>query len=375
MNAESIDRVIALAEGAGLLVVHSFPEDAASVSWPSDVAADFISAAVKLQAGLVYVQPRSSKGPQWRLVGFPLQGIVNVFEAWDSEVSEEADSHATGLHDDFTDDEADLSSGFRVSVSWRDDDYEALPPTLRGLVDAALADVRYDQHSRTGGIEVLGELCADLATDDFERVQKATRGRFWDKVGRRLDAEADRIAPRLVQHPEYTTFDSAKVDALIRDEFGVTDERVAKRAGRKASEMARENGTSERHMRERREEARRIRANLPSLVVDQACFTNRIAQHHSLLDRHLDGVTSSWGDALASGIVQVETPEEQKSREMRFGAAAHDLKAQGMSGAAISRTLGIGKSAVDKLLQTKRPNVNLTPDDPIVLELAPSLRS
>src|SRR6201999_3950082 len=80
--------------------------------------------------------------------------------------------------------------------------YERLSEELRRIVDAVAEDPDYDDRWRAD-VEVLSRHAAHLHAEDYEMVKQASRGRFHELHGRRLDTDAERIAARLVVSPEF----------------------------------------------------------------------------------------------------------------------------------------------------------------------------
>lgn len=376
--SNQIDDVIAAIHGAGLVTVDTFPVDAPVARWPGDSPAEFIATAVSVDAKLIYVQPRRASSMGSRLLGFAVNGILNCFEARDGESGDagRAGADATeAIWEDADEDDIILEFDF-LSERRTEAAYEALGPTERAVVDAVLKDSRYDTQSSNSDLEVLADYGGDLPASTLDTIRTISRERFWNGLGQQLDAEANKIAPLLVRNPKYSVFhpDREANEQLVRDEFGVTDERIVRRAVREALSLAYHNGTVDRQNRQRDEEARQARRHIPRLILDQAEFSHRNSQHRALLDPYLEGVESLWGDSLASAVVRAETEEERTIRESRYATAARMLLAQNMPRSTAARTLRLSTSAFNRVLETRTADVHLEHDDPILVELAPMLR-
>jgi hypothetical protein len=371
--------VVAAIQAAGMTTVDTFPVDAPIARWPSDSPAEFVAAAVSMDAKLVYVEPRRTSSPaRSRLLGFALNGIVNCIEVRDSDGADADGDGADDVDADWVDVDADeivLQFDF-LSRRQTEAAYEALEPDEKAVLDAVLEDPRYDTRSSNSDLEVLVDYGAHLSASRLDALRTIAREKFWNGLEQQLDAEANKVAPLLVRHPKYSVFepDGENNRRLVRDEFGVTDERIVERAIGEAHSLAYQNGTVDRQNRQRQEEARQARTHVPPLILDQAGFSHRHSQHRAILDPYLKGFESLWGDALASAVVRAENEEERAVRESRYATAARMLLAQNMPRSTAARTLRLSTSAFNRILETRTLDVVLQPDDPILVELAPALR-
>ena len=103
-------------------------------------------------------------------------------------------------------------------------------------------------------------------------------------------------------------------------------------------------------------------------------FTSRNAKRLQLAEPYIEQVKESWRRFVIYWMSRFEAEETGLAREARYATAVRALTAQGETRAAISRTLEISTSIMDRIQRENRRDVVLAPDDPILTELAPELR-
>ncbi len=187
-----VDELSKEADSKGLIIWAEFPYGAPCVPWPENGdLSGFLDTAVGLGARVVYVDrlladDGSTLGV---MAGFAVGGILHTVNSG----KQQSPRPEEWVDGELVDDED--GSDFAEQVSWKEREYRALPEHLRAVADALLADERYEGWNRAS-FEVLHEHAGELALEDYEVVKEVAERLFQDRIGRRLDHQAERLAPR-----------------------------------------------------------------------------------------------------------------------------------------------------------------------------------
>jgi GNAT superfamily N-acetyltransferase len=367
---QAIDQTTKAAKAKGLRVWPSFPSEAPMVLWPyGDDVDEFLATALDCGSRILYLDAASdaSGSPAGLLIGFAVDGILHAMGVGvdPSGVPVGRPVQTVEFADD--DDDDDDFSGWDYS-------YGELPSPLKAVVDLVVEDSQYDGWN--SDTDVLSRHAGHLPSGDYERVKDAANSRFRALHGRRLDTEAERIAPRIVAHPDFDPLEmpqwNSLVTAFVVEHAGVEDPRLLRRIAGEVLRTARDRGLYVAAESALAEEARRILADLPAVRRDRIGF----ARGTKLEDLVEDLITTQTGHRrklMARLIDRVEEEYYGRARNQRYATAARALIRRGAAKAATSRALGISTAVIDRLLLEYPDDVDLAPNDPIVTTLAPEL--
>lgn len=341
----------------GLHVWQGYPDDAPVVG-TGDLEPDaFLDLAVQLGARVLYIR---SEGADL-VVGFAVHGVLHVLTSIESGDEQEDEQDDAGHAYDPT----------SFMLSWQDSAYDGLPPRLKAVADAVLADPRYDGEGRD--TLVFGEHGAGLAPEEYETVRIATRMYFSGHTGREFDTEAAQVAALVLQHPDFDPLSTRETTTrIVESTIPVSDVRVLPRVVREVDRAAYQTGQVAAAEAALKREARALAVGLPRLLRDRIGFSSRNAQKDALLAPYLDEAQSQDRRRRLRWAVYEVLQADTAEREARYATAARAMIAASSSAAA-SRTLGISTAVIDRLLREYRHDVVLAADDPILTELAPQL--
>ena len=247
-----------------------------------------------------------------------------------------------------------------------------LRPELKLLVNEIVLDVSYG--GRAGGKGV-GARAGHVSADDAHAVGNVASMIWSETFGYALGGAAERIAVHLSSDPE---FDPLPWEEDINN--FVAERMSGKRPGliglvqRQLNNYASEQGLITKVEAELQADARSALAAMAPLDRDIYGFTSRNAKRLQLAEPYLSGVRENRRRFVIYWMSRFEGEKAGLKREARYATAARHLAAQGQTGAAISRVLGISTSVMDRIARENRTDVPLSADDPILTDLAPSLR-
>lgn len=247
-----------------------------------------------------------------------------------------------------------------------------LRPELRRLVDEIVLDPTYDGSPGHKGV---GPRAGHLSVDDAHAVGNAASMVWGQTVGEALGAAAERIALHLAADPAFDPLPwEEDNNAFVASRMAGKRPGLVVLAQRQLNNYAQLNGLTARVEAEIQADARRAFGAMPPLEQDIYGFTSRNAKRLQLAEPYLAGVKENRRRFVVYWMSRFEGEERGLSREARYATAVRKLAALGQTRAAISRILGISTAIMDRIERENRRDVPLPDDDPILTELAPSLR-
>ena len=196
-----------------------------------------------------------------------------------------------------------------------------------------------------------------------------------ETVGKSLDHTTRELVTHLAADPE---FEPLPWDGHI--EGFVADRMVGKHPGLVAlvqlqlNQYAFDSGLIAKLEEQFKREAHTALDAMTPIDRDIFGFTSRNAKRLQIAEPYIAHVKDSHRRYVIYWMAKFESEETGLAREARFATAVRALTARGESRAAISRTLGISTSVMDRIQRENRRDVVLAPSDPILTELAPAIR-
>lgn len=138
--------------------------------------------------------------------------------------------------------------------------------------------------------------------------------------------------------------------------------------------MAEASGLIQRNEAEVKQAAQDVLSRMTALERDVYGFASRNVRRRQLADPYLQEVRANRHDVLIYWMSRFEHEQTGTLREARYATASRRLASLGETRANISRLLGISTSVLDRVERENRVDVELAEDDPILTDLAPSLR-
>lgn len=345
------------AEARDLLVWHGYPEGLPAVDWPDEKdVVGFLDAALRMKSPVIYLDTVETDDPDTAgfVAGFASQGVmhrllVGVSEGWDAAMSQ-----------------SDLDD----IVTWAsssEHEQRKLPDHLQAVVDALVNDPRYDAWEM-GSLEIVSEYADGLPTKEFTTIKNAASDQFRNDVAPQLDADAQRLATRVLRAHGFDPLEALQPD-FVAAATGATDERVIRRITRIVNGLAWEKGLRTQAEEEVERAASAILKRMPLPLRDQLGFCSRTTQRQSLLEQYLTEIPAQRHGRTASLVARLEYEQFGSSRERRYATAARVLWNRGMSKASVSRKLGVSTSVLDRLETSHKADVEIDTDDPLWIML------
>ncbi|CDK00265.1 conserved hypothetical protein [Microbacterium sp. C448] len=248
---------------------------------------------------------------------------------------------------------------------------EILAPDLIQLVNRIVLDPDYDGSAGHTGIR---ERASGLSLDDAHAVGNVASAVWRSTTGRAMEQTAKKIAVHLAELPDFDalpwggaieTFAAAHMHGIRPGLVSLTQQHLV--------QYADERGMIAHVESEIKVDARRALEAMSPLERDELGFASRNAKKLQLALPYVGGVKETRWPFVVYWMARFESDESGGTREARYATASRALAARGATRAAISRTLGISTSILDRIERENRRNVVLAPDDPIVTDLATEL--
>jgi hypothetical protein len=235
-----------------------------------------------------------------------------------------------------------------------------------------VSDPDYDGRNDSPVVEARS---AHLSTEDAESVAHSASMVWSETVENTLTRVTRKLVTHLVADPE---FDPLPWDTDISN--FVASRMTGKRPGlvalvqQQLNQHAYESGLMAKVEEEIQHDARTALNAMTPLDRDIYGFTNRNAKRLQLAEPYIRHVKESRRRFVVYWMSRFEGEEAGLKREARYATAIRALLERGETRAAISRTLGVSTSVMDRIERENRRNLILEPDDPILTDLAPTLR-
>lgn len=247
-----------------------------------------------------------------------------------------------------------------------------LSADLRKLVNELVLDPGYDGRPDN---PVASARTDQLSSEDAESVGYCASMVWGQTVGKALDRTTKRLVTHLAADPEFEPLPwNTDIDNFVAGRLAGKRPGLVALVQRALNDYAFESGLIAKLEEEIKREARAALDGLTPLNRDIYGFTSRNAKRLQLAEPYLAHVKESRRRFVVYWMSRFEGEELGLKREARYATAVRALVARGETRAAISRTLGISTSIMDRIDRENRRDVVLAQDDPILTDLAPSLR-
>jgi hypothetical protein len=248
----------------------------------------------------------------------------------------------------------------------------SLGPELRALVNELVQDREYD-----GGYQHFDAdpRLAALSSQDAESVGYAVSMVWSASVGKALEGTARQLVTLLAADPDFDPLPwGDSTEEFVKQRLAGQRPGLVKLVQQGLNTYAYESGLTAKAEEEIKADARRALDRLTPLERDEYGFTIRNAKRLQLVEHLIGSVRENRRPLVVYWMSRLEMEEHGAAREGRYATAVRLLLARGETRAGISRLLGISTSVMDRILRENRRDVALAPDDPIVTDLAPTLR-
>lgn len=247
-----------------------------------------------------------------------------------------------------------------------------LPKSLVSVVEALVLDPMYDGEYDS---DVTQHHTAHLAPEEAESVEQIASSAWDQAMGQLVERKAKKVVRELAADPDFDAlpWGSDYTREFLSTHLAATRPAVVKLVEQLLERHAYESGMMERVERELQEAARAALAAMSPLERDVYGFSSRNAKRLVLAEPYLRDVVERRHRHVIYWMSRIESEETGPGREARYATAARLLVAAGTTRAATSRMLGISTSVMDRIQRENRRDVELSANDPIVIELAPVL--
>jgi hypothetical protein len=243
---------------------------------------------------------------------------------------------------------------------------------LKSAVNELVLDSDYDGRNPS---PVADARTAHLSAEDAESVAYAAPIVWRETVGKALDRVTKKLVIHLAEDAEFDPlpWESDISDFVASRMTGIRPGLVAL-VQQQLNQYAYESGLIAKVEEELQREARAALNAMTPLDRDVYGFTSRNAKRLQLAEPYISHVKGSRRRFVVYWMSRFEGEESGLKREARYATAVRRLAAQGQTRAAISRMLGVSTSVMDRIERENRKDVPLSSNDPILSDLAPSLR-
>lgn len=342
----------------GAVVWRGIPVGGPSVSWPDDDHRSFFGQISPLRPPVVYFDVDHD------VVAVSIAGVLHLFDPMGITDQRPSGPYIDLMADEYLDDE---------------DDEIKLTAEQMDLATRIAEDDRFEPLRGFLTEQVLEESGIDFDSRVAMRIEQVARTIFEDGIGAQLEKKSRAIVRELIKHPDYDPLfvnyrfgaDSAFIDEAIDGQ----DPRLRSLVEEGLSHMSWNSGLADKAERQVKADARRLISEIPRLVLDQVGFVSRNASRDSILEPYLQSVSERRRSLTAQWIKNMDGEKNQVAREVRYAVAAQKLVIDGATKKSVAAKLSLSTSVLDRLLTLRVPETfEFSPDDPIVVELAPELR-
>ncbi len=243
---------------------------------------------------------------------------------------------------------------------------------LRKVVNDLVRDPDYDGQPHS---PIAGARTAHLSPEDAESVAYSASMVWSETVGKALDRTAKKLVTHLAADPEFEPLPwSQDIINFVASRLTGMRPGLVALVQQDLNQYANESGLIAKVEEEIKLEAWAALNAMTPVDRDIYGFTTRNAKRLYLAEPYIPHVKESRRRFVIYWMSQFEGEKDGLKREARYATAIRALMRRGETRAAISRTLGISTSVMDRIERENRRDVALAPDDPILTDLAPSLR-
>ena len=215
----------------------------------------------------------------------------------------------------------------------------------------------------------------DVSVDDAHAVGNLASMLWSQSYGEEWAQVAEKIAVHLARDPEFEPLPWYEdINRFVASRMAGIRPGLVAVVQNQLNIYAHAKGLVARLEEELQREARAALSAMTALDRDIYGFTSRNAKRLQLADPYISRVKESRRRFVVYWMSRFEGEESGLEREARYATAVRRLAAQGQTRAAISRMLGVSTSVMDRIERENRTDVPLSVDDPILTDLAPSLR-
>jgi len=216
---------------------------------------------------------------------------------------------------------------------------------------------------------------ADLAPDDADSVRYAATGVWHETMGKALGRTVKKLVAHLAADPEFDPLPwSEDINNFVAERMTGKRQALVTLTQRELNQHAWDSGLITRAEEEIKRQARAALDAMSPLERDIYGFATRNAKRLQLAAPYIGHIKEARQKFIVYWMSRFDSEEGAVHREARYATASRALAAQGNTRAAISRTLGISTSVMDRIERENRQNVALSSNDPILTALAPQLR-
>jgi len=248
----------------------------------------------------------------------------------------------------------------------------AIPAELRTVANEIALDWRYD-----GGDDhpVAIERVAHLSGNAARVVATVATNVWFEAVVTGLKPLAQQLALRLANDPDFDPLPwDEGLSNLVEDRLEGHRPTLIRFTHHALVTHAETSGLMQRNESEVKQAAQDALSRMTPLERDAYGFASRNARRRQLAEKHLETVRPSRHNSLIYWMSRFESEQSGALREARYATASRRLASLGETRASIARLLGISTSVLDRIERENRADVELADDDPILTDLAPSLR-
>jgi hypothetical protein len=248
----------------------------------------------------------------------------------------------------------------------------SLSTDLKRLVNEIALDPTFDGSPRNSVVVVR---TTHLSIDDANAVSKAASLVWGTTFGEAMNRAAQRIAVHLARDPEFDPLPwEEDVNQFVSEHMLGQRPPLVALVQRQLNLYAAEQGLTTTVEAEIKADARKALDAMSPLERDVYGFTSRNAKRLHLAEPYLADVREGRRRFVVYWMSRFDNEEQAHTRDARYATASRRLIAEGHARAEVSRVLGISSAIIDRIERESRTDVVLLPDDPILTQLAPSLR-
>ena len=248
-----------------------------------------------------------------------------------------------------------------------------LSADLKRAVNALVTDPDYDGQP---GNPVAHVRTAHLTSEDAESVTYVAPMVWRETIGKALERTTGKLVSHLAADPDFEPLPwNEEIDSFVASRLEGKPPGLVVMVQRGLNHYAYESGLIAKVEDEIKQDAQAALSSMTPLDRDMYGFTTRNAKRLQLAEPYISHIKESRKRFVIYWMSRIEGEEGGLKREARYATAIRALVSRGETRAAVSRRLGISTSVMDRIQRENRRDVPLAPNDPILTDLAPDLRS